>query len=118
MDYGRWTMDEAIDLKRLDADEEYRRALFPIVAKKVFMGHAAITTLPRCVVEAMSAYLERSATDFPGFEVEMEEYKVARKACADLLGAKPQEIALLGPTSLGLERAVVELALPAGRTPG
>ncbi|MEM9480015.1 MAG: aminotransferase class V-fold PLP-dependent enzyme [Verrucomicrobiota bacterium] len=95
-------MSEAIDLKRLDEDEEYRCEQFPIARNKIFLGHAAITTLPRCVTLAMNAYLERSATDFPGFEVEMEEYKDARKVCADLIGGKPQEIALLGPTTLGI----------------
>ncbi|MEM0897530.1 MAG: aminotransferase class V-fold PLP-dependent enzyme [Verrucomicrobiota bacterium] len=95
-------MEASIDIKRLDSDEGYRREQFPITVKKVFFGHAAITALPRCTVSAMNAYLERSATDFAGFEVELEEYKQARKACAELIGGKPQEIALLGPTTLGI----------------
>jgi len=83
-------------------DEEKRRALFPICREKIFLAHAAVTALPAFVSDAICADTRRSAEHFTDFGELLREIKATRKTCADFIGAQPEEIALLGPTSLGL----------------
>src|SRR5882724_9746832 len=83
-------------------DEARRRALFPICHEKIFLAHAAVTALPSFVADAICADTRRSAEHFVNFGELLHEVKNARKTCADFIGAQPEEIALLGPTSLGL----------------
>ncbi|MCX7824671.1 MAG: aminotransferase class V-fold PLP-dependent enzyme [Verrucomicrobiae bacterium] len=89
-------------LDELLRDESLRQREFPVVAKKIFLAHAGTSPLPRCVAEAMREYLAAAARDgqedcLPrGFVLE------TRQLAAQLLGCMAQEIALLGPTALGL----------------
>ncbi len=91
-------------LTRLESDEAWRQEEFPVTRNKVFLAHAAVTTLPRVVGEAMKEYTDRSMTgDLEISRVFTDELDEARQSCADLIGAASKdEIALLGPTSLGL----------------
>jgi cysteine desulfurase/selenocysteine lyase len=82
--------------------EAERRALFPIVREKTFLAHAAVTALPQPVADAATRYLQRSASDPQELGDTLRDIKRARKTCADFIGADAEEIALLGPTSLGL----------------
>jgi cysteine desulfurase/selenocysteine lyase len=89
-------------LERLLGDEPTRQHEFPICRRVIYLAHAAVGPLPRCVVEAVTAYLQRASEkpqDFDGVMAEMEE---VRKSAACLVGAEPGEVALLGPTSLGM----------------
>jgi len=54
------------------------------------------------VADAMIDYARLSATREPDFELVLRDIARTRRACATLLGANADEIALLGPTSLGL----------------
>jgi selenocysteine lyase/cysteine desulfurase len=83
-------------------DEEQRRKLFPICQDKIFFAHAAVTALPAFVADAICAYTRRSAEQHVDFGEVLKDVKAARKSCAEFIGAQPEEIALLGPTSLGL----------------
>jgi selenocysteine lyase/cysteine desulfurase len=83
-------------------DEAKRRELFPICREKIFFAHAAVTTLPGFVADAVCASTRRSAEHHVDFGEVLREVKNARQSCANFIGAHADEIALLGPTSLGL----------------
>jgi cysteine desulfurase / selenocysteine lyase len=83
-------------------DESFRANHFPIVRNKIFIAHAAVTVLPQAVAEAISNYVRKSAEEFPDFTESLGILRETRESAARLLHASPEEIALLGPTSLGL----------------
>jgi selenocysteine lyase/cysteine desulfurase len=83
-------------------DEAQRRELFPVSQKKIFFAHAGVTALPKCVADAVCEYTRRSSEDHQEFGDVLRDITETRRVCADFIGAQPDEIALLGPTSLGL----------------
>jgi selenocysteine lyase/cysteine desulfurase len=83
-------------------DESARIHDFPISERKIFLAHAAVTALPRCVAEAMASYAMQSAEMPQEFGEVLKDFRTTRELAAQLIGARWQEIALLGPTSLGL----------------
>ncbi|HEY3897874.1 MAG TPA: aminotransferase class V-fold PLP-dependent enzyme [Chthoniobacter sp.] len=83
-------------------DEAQRCALFPICRDKIFLAHAGVTALPGFVADRVCDYTRQSAENAQEFGEVLREVKDARQACAKFIGAQPDEIALLGPTSLGL----------------
>ena len=89
-------------MKETDLEEIARRDAFPICAEKIFLAHAAVTALPLCVAEAMSKYALQSAQMPQEFGEVLRDFRATRELAARLIGARWQEIALLGPTSLGL----------------
>lgn len=91
-----------MSLNDLFKDEAERLSLFPIARKKIFLAHAAVTSLPRCAADAMAEYAYASCDDHQEFEGFITTMKETRHLAGKLIGAKPSEIALLGPTSLGL----------------
>ncbi len=84
------------------ADESERQRLFPVCKSKVFLAHAAVTALPACVADAMCAHVRQSCEMPQEFGDVLRDIKDARRVCAEIIGAEADEIALLGPTSLGL----------------
>jgi cysteine desulfurase/selenocysteine lyase len=89
-------------LHELVENEEKRRAAFPICRNKIFMAHAAVTALPRVVADAVIRFIEESAANFENFAALLKSIQEARASAANLIGCSPEEIALIGPTSLGL----------------
>lgn len=89
-------------MNNLFSSEEERLSQFPIAKKKVFLGHAAVTALPQCAATAMADYAAACCSDHQEFVGFLADLKETRRLGAQLIGAKPSEIALLGPTSLGL----------------
>jgi selenocysteine lyase/cysteine desulfurase len=87
----RWPMDEAM-----------RAALFPVVKEQIFLAHAAVAALPQPAAEIMTRYVEASSRAQQELAETLRDIKEARATCARFIGAEPEEIALLGPTSLGL----------------
>jgi len=85
-----------------DASEEERLRAFPVAGKRIFLAHAGVTSLPACAAGAMTAYINESSGDQQEFGGVLKEITSTRRDAAALLGADPDEIALLGPTSLGL----------------
>jgi selenocysteine lyase/cysteine desulfurase len=83
-------------------DESQRRALFPVCRESIFLAHAGVTALPQCVAEAVCDYTRRSSEHHQEFGAVFADVKKTRQLCAHLIGAEADEIALLGPTSLGL----------------
>ncbi|MGQ9538408.1 MAG: aminotransferase class V-fold PLP-dependent enzyme [Candidatus Bathycorpusculaceae bacterium] len=87
------------------------RELFPIVKNKIFLNHAAQSPLPKPVADAMHKYIE----DFSNFGTSALELNDLGKALfAKLIGAKPEEIALVENTSVGLNIAANVLRYPPG----
>src|SRR3984957_20405980 len=89
-------------LQDLIEKEEKRRAAFPICRNKIFMAHAAVTALPRLVADAIIRFTEESAANFENFTELLKSIQETRASAAHLIGSSPEEIALIGPTSLGL----------------
>jgi cysteine desulfurase / selenocysteine lyase len=89
-------------LQDLIENEEKRRAAFPICRNKIFMAHAAVTALPRTVADAIIRFTEESAANFENFAALLKAIQETRTSAANLIGSSPEEIALIGPTSLGL----------------
>ena len=83
-------------------DESERQRLFPVCRSKIFLGHAAVTALPACVADAMCAHVRQSCEMPQEFGDVLRDVKQVRELCARFIGAEAEEIALLGPTSLGL----------------
>ena len=86
----------------LFAGEDDRLARFPVAAEQIFLGHAGVTPLPRCAAQAMIAHVEASCRNHQEFGEVLRDISRTREVCANLIGADKAEIALLGPTSLGL----------------
>jgi cysteine desulfurase/selenocysteine lyase len=83
------------------ADEKLRHRLFPVTQKRIFLAHAGVAPLPGPAVEALKAGAEaasygQESTDF------MADIEAIRRVGARLINANSDEVALLGPTSLGL----------------
>jgi selenocysteine lyase/cysteine desulfurase len=89
-------------LTSLVGSEQNRREAFPICREKIFMAHAAVTALPRVVADAVIRYVEESAANFENFSALLKSIQETRAASAKLIGSTQDEIALIGPTSLGL----------------
>jgi cysteine desulfurase / selenocysteine lyase len=83
-------------------NERNRQEAFPICEHNIFMAHAGVTALPRVAADAMIRCTEESATNFENFSALRQTIQSARVSAARLIGSSPEEVALLGPTSLGL----------------
>jgi len=66
------------------------------------MAHAGVTILPRRATKAMQDYLEGACMAMQEFPAAWRAMTETRALSAKLIGAKASEIALLGPTSVGL----------------
>src|ERR1700732_5005329 len=89
-------------LQDLIENEEKRRAVFPICRNKIFMAHAAVTALPRPVADAIIRFTEERPPNFENFSALLKSIQETRASAASLIGSSSEEIALIGPTSLGL----------------
>ncbi len=88
-------------LNEILTDDELRRNEFPVTREKIFLGHAGVCPLPRRVADAISDCAQKSTLgDQEAFM--LSRLDDARKLGAQLLNCQPDEIALVGPTSLGL----------------
>lgn len=86
----------------LQGDEALRRREFPITCARTFLAHAGVTALPRCASAALQWFGEHSQVDHQEAGDTLKWVDGVRASAANLIGAQPTEIALLGPTALGL----------------
>ncbi len=95
--------DDQVDLTidHILADPELRQRLFPVTRERIFLAHAGVAPLPGPTVDALKAEAERSGVSQEG-ENFLAEVEAIRRLGARLVNASSDEIALLGPTSLGL----------------
>jgi len=94
--------------------EDQRLAEFPVAREQIFMAHAGVTILPRCAARAMQEYAEQSCVRHQEFAEAFRDVNETRRIAADFIGARPSEISLLGPTSLGLSLVANGLPWQAG----
>lgn len=88
-------------LSEILVNEELRRCEFPVVQSKIFLAHAGVCPLPFRVAQAMTACVHE-ATHGDQEEFVMRRIDDARQAGARLLNCQPDEVSLVGPTSLAL----------------
>ena len=88
-------------LNEILANEELRRHEFPVARDKIFLAHAGVCPLPRRVADAISE-CARQGTLGDQETFMLHRLDEARKLAAQLLNCQTDEIALVGPTSLGL----------------
>ena len=88
-------------LTEILTNEELRQHEFPVTKNKIFLAHAGVCPLPRRVAQAMNDCAnEATLGDQEAFV--MHRLEDARKTGAKLLNCQPEEVSLVGPTSLGL----------------
>ena len=88
-------------LNELLSDESLRQHEFPVTKNKIFLAHAGVCPLPRRVAQAMiDCATGGTLGDQEAFV--MHRLADARKAGAQLLNCQPDEVSLVGPTSLAL----------------
>ena len=83
-------------------DETVRRREFPVAAHQIYFGHAGVTPLPRVAADAIREFADQAAVGSQESSKVWKDTMEARQVAARLLGCHGAEIALLGPTSLGL----------------
>jgi selenocysteine lyase/cysteine desulfurase len=83
-------------------DESKRQEAFPICREKIFLAHAAVCVFPRAVADAMHRYVELGALSHTEDAHTWRDVAATRVLGSRLLGCESDEIALLGPTSVGL----------------
>ncbi len=90
-----------LSIEQILDDNPLRHRLFPVTRERLFFAHAGVAPLPAAAVEVLKKEAERAgivqeSADF------MTEVEAIRRTGARLINATSDEVALLGPTSLGL----------------
>jgi selenocysteine lyase/cysteine desulfurase len=91
-----------MDISTVLANESLRQQEFPVTKEKAFLAHAAVCALPHRVAEAMRDYTARCTQGDQEEVVPEGMLAETRSLAAQMINAKPEEIALVGPTSLAL----------------
>jgi cysteine desulfurase / selenocysteine lyase len=89
-------------LTELLADETLRQHEFPVTRDLIFLAHGGDSPLPRRVAEAVAQYAMQSTTGDQEQFVYPAILGDIRKVAAELLHCQPDEVALVGPTSLAI----------------
>ena len=89
-------------LTEILANEESRLREFPVARGKIFLAHAGVCPLPHRVAQAIADFAARGATGDQEAFVYPACLDRARELASQLLHCRPDEVALVGPTSLAL----------------
>jgi cysteine desulfurase / selenocysteine lyase len=89
-------------ISELHGNEELRRHEFPVARDKIFLAHAGVCPIPRRVAEAIQNYAGQCTLGDQETLLPALQMRQSRELAARLLNAQPEEIAFVGPTSLGL----------------
>ena len=89
-------------LQEILGNEELRQHEFPIAKNKIYLAHAGVCPLPRRVAEAMNSYNNECLTSEQDTAMPSGLIPKTRSLAATMLGVTPEEISLVGPTSLAL----------------
>src|SRR5437016_1604664 len=84
------------------SDEALRQHEFPVAREKIFLAHAGVAPLPRRVADAVRDYAGLCTQGDQETLLPAQQVHHSRALAARLLNARPDEIALVGPTSLAL----------------
>ena len=96
-------------IDELQSNEELRRHEFPVARATIFLAHSAASPLPRRVAGAVSDYALQCAQASQDAPFPLSRFQQTRQLAARLIGAQPEEIAFVGPTSLALSLAAAGL---------
>jgi cysteine desulfurase/selenocysteine lyase len=91
-----------VNLNEILSNEDLRRHEFPVVANKIFLGHAGVAPMPRCVSEAISHYVTEATKDDQEHSIFPAILTEGRELASRLIHCQPEEVAFVGPTSLAL----------------
>jgi len=89
-------------INELCQQTELRRLTFPITEKCIYLGHAGVCPLPLQAIDRIQEFLKHSNIHGQDNEWVWNQMVKAKQSASKLIGASEDEIALLGPTSLGL----------------
>ena len=90
-----------LNIDHILADQALRHQLFPVTQKRIFLAHAGVAPLPGPTVEALKHEADRASFAQESADY-MTEVETIRRVASRLINAHSDEVALLGPTSLGL----------------
>lgn len=83
---------------------------FPVAERLVYLNHAGVAPLPRCVADAMMAWAEEAMRwGSCHYDRWLETYEGLRLAAARLIGASRDEIAIVKNTSEGIATVAMGL---------
>ncbi|MDA3960393.1 MAG: aminotransferase class V-fold PLP-dependent enzyme [Planctomycetota bacterium] len=91
-----------MQLNTILADPVLRAELFPVTAERIYMAHAGVAPLSGPAQQALVTYANRGAVHSQERGWIWQQVADLRAATAELLAAQASEVALLGPTALGL----------------
>jgi cysteine desulfurase / selenocysteine lyase len=91
-----------MNLQEILSNETLRQTEFPVTRDKIFLAHAGVCPLPRRASEAIRKYAMDITVGDQEALVPENLVQETRELAAQMMGAKPEEIALVGPTSLAL----------------
>ncbi len=103
-----------MDLDQIIADDALRHELFPVTAERIFMAHAGVAPLSGPAAVAIQKFADAGSTDYQEPPEFWQRVKDTRRTAAKLLGATEHEVALVGPTSLGLNLVALGLDFQGG----
>ncbi len=103
-----------MNLDELLQNETVRRREFPVCEAKIFLAHASVSPLPRCVAEAIQRYTEAAAHEDQEDVLPEGFVGKTRQLAAELIGASREEIAFTGSTSMGLATVAAGLNWQSG----
>lgn len=103
-----------MNIKNLISDEAVRRREFPVAAERAFFANAGVAPLPRVTADALSEFGAAASRDSQENDATWAVDQRCRQFAAKLIGAQPNEISLIGPTSLGLNTVARGLAWKPG----
>lgn len=89
-------------LQELHSNEELRNFEFPVTRHKIYLAHAGVCALPRRVSQAISEYAAGCTEADQEVVLPGAWLRDLRVLAASVIHSQPEEIAFVGPTSLGL----------------
>jgi selenocysteine lyase/cysteine desulfurase len=89
-------------LAEILSDESQRLREFPVAREKIFLAHGGDCPLPARVANAIAEYAQQSTLSDQETIVFPALLEEGRKLGAELLNCDSEEVAFVGPTSLGL----------------
>lgn len=94
---------------------EQLRALFPLTSRYNYLNHAAVSAPPTPTIDAVQKYLaDVSENGSINFKEWLATKERARRLLAELLGARPEQVAFMRNTSDGLSTVANGLNWRAG----
>jgi selenocysteine lyase/cysteine desulfurase len=78
------------------------RKRFPVLAEKIYLNSCSQGALSQDVEEAMLEYLRSWHKDGSPWDLWVDQYEAGRRQFAELIGAEPEEVALVASASAGV----------------